>query len=172
MTEVHGASGPTQEEVQRLLRKAEKGDTTVLPALRTWMDRTPGYWEAMGDLAKVAREALIEHASGGKNLLVRETLTRKCAALTQELMSVSPSPIERLLVERIVMCWLQLYYTECIYVQSLEASLTIRQAEFHQQRISKAQARYLAAIRTLAQVRRLGVPAVQVNIGQQQVIAG
>jgi hypothetical protein len=70
------------------------------------------------------------------------------------------------------MCWLQLYYTECIYVQSLEASLTIRQAEFHQQRISKAQARYLAAIRTLAQVRRLGVPAVQVNIGHQQVIAG
>jgi hypothetical protein len=72
---------------------------------------------------------------------------------------------------RLVGCWLQLYYTECIYVQSLGASLTIRQAEFHQQRISKAQARYLAAIRTLAQVRRLGVPAVQVNIGHQQVIA-
>jgi len=172
MTEAHGGSAPTQDEVTTLLRKAEKGDTTVLPALRTWLDRTPGYCEAMGDLAKVAREALIERASGGKNLLVRETLTRKCAALTRELMGVTPSPIERLLVERIVMCWLQLYYTECIYVQSLESSLTIRQAEFHQQRISKAQARYLAAIRTLAQVRRLGIPAVQVNIGQQQVIAG
>jgi hypothetical protein len=51
-------------------------------------------------------------------------------------------------------------------------NLSLRQAEFCQQRLSKAQARYLSAIRTLAQVRRLGVPAVQVNIGQQQVIAG
>ena len=85
-------AAPHRRRCKRLLRKAEKGDTTVLPALRTWMDRTPGYWEAMGDLAKVAREALIEHASGGKNLLVRETLTRKCAALTQELMSVESFP--------------------------------------------------------------------------------
>jgi hypothetical protein len=45
-------------------------------------------------------------------------------------------------------------------------NLSLRQAEFCQQRLSKAQARYLSAIRTLAQVRRLGVPAVQVNIGQ------
>ena len=31
MTEAHGASAPTQDEVQALLRKAEKGDRTVLP---------------------------------------------------------------------------------------------------------------------------------------------
>jgi hypothetical protein len=43
--------------------------------------------------------------------------------------------------------------------------LSLRQAEYYEQRLSKAQAPYLAAIRTLAQVRRLGVPAVQVNIG-------
>ncbi len=30
-------------------------------------------------------------------------------------------------------------------------------------------ARYLAAIRTLAQVRRLGVTAMQVQVGQQHV---
>ena len=49
--------------------------------------------------------------------------------------------------------------------------LSLRQAEYYEQRLRKAQARYLAAIRPLAQVRRLGGPAVQVNIGQQQVIA-
>jgi hypothetical protein len=48
----------------------------------------------------------------------------------------------------------------------------IEEAEFSQLRISTAQARSLAVIRTLARVRRLGVPAVQVNIGQQQMIAG
>jgi hypothetical protein len=70
-----------------------------------------------------------------------------------------------------VLCWLHLYSAEALYAQNTQ-HLSLRQAEFYQQRLSKAQARYLAAIRTLAQIRRLGIPAVQVNIGQQQVIAG
>jgi hypothetical protein len=172
MTEANGASALTQQEVKTLLRKAEKGDTTVLPALRTYMDRTAGYWEQVGDLANSARETLIQKLSGDKNFVVQEAHRRKCAALTQELAGATPSPLERLLVERIVLCWLDLYYAECLYAQNLGESLTIRQAEHRQQRLSKAQARYLSAIRTLAQIRRLGVPAIQVNVGHQQVIAG
>jgi len=119
-------------------------------------------------MAKATQRALIDQAAGN-NLVIRETLARKCAALTQELAGPTPSPLERLLVERIVLCWLHLHCAEAIYWTLQDLSL--RQAAFHQARISKAQARYLAAIRTLAQVRRLEVPAVQVNIGHQQVIA-
>jgi hypothetical protein len=156
--------------MQRLLRKAEKGDKAVLPALRTMMDRTPGYWEEVGDLAQTARQALIQTISGD-NLLAQEAYDRKCAALTKELAGPQRCPLERLLVERIVLCWLHLYSAEALYAQHRQ-DLSLRQAEYYEQRLSKAQARYLAAIRTLVQVRRLGVPAVQVNIGQQQVIAG
>ena len=92
-------------------------------------------------------------------------------ALTKELAGPQPCPLERLLVERIVLCWLHLYSTEALYAQHRQ-ELSLRQAECYEQRLGKAQARYLSAIRTLAQVRRLGIPAVQVNIGQQQVIAG
>jgi hypothetical protein len=135
------------------------------------MDRTPSYWEEVGNLAKTARESLIRTLGGDKNLVVQEAHARKCTALMAELAGPQPSPLERLLVERIVLCWLHLHYAEVLYNQNLE-KFTLRQDEFYQQRISKAQARYLSAIRTLAQVRRLGVPEVQVNIGQQQVIAG
>ena len=134
------------------------------------MDRTPSYWETVGDLARTARESLLQTISGD-NLVVQEAQTRKCAALTKELAGPRPCPLERLLVERIVLCWLHLNYAEALYAQNMH-NLSLRQAEYCQQRLSKAQARYLAAIRTLAQVRRLGVPAVQVNIGGQQVIAG
>jgi hypothetical protein len=61
-------------------------------------------------------------------------------------------------------------YAEGLRLQQKE--VTLQQEEFHQRRIGKMHARYLSAIRTLAQVRRLGMPAVQVNIGQQQVIGG
>ena len=171
MTEVHGASAPTEAEVKKLLRKAEKGDKAVLPALQIWMDRTPGYWETVGDLAQTARQSLIQTISGDTNLVIQEAHARKYAALTAELAGPQPSPLERLLVECIALCWLHLYYTEALYAQNIH-NLSLRQAEYYEQRLSKAQARYLAAIRTLAHIRRLGVPAVQVNIGQQQVIAG
>ena len=170
MTEAHGASAPTQDEIKALLKQAEEGDKTVLPALRAYMDQAPGYWEQRGDMAQATQRALIALAGGEKNLVIQETLARKCAALTQELAGPTPSPLERLLVERVVLCWLHLHYAEGLRLKTKE--VTFQQEEFHQRRISKMHARYLSAIRTLAQVRRLGVPAVQVNIGQQQVIAG
>jgi hypothetical protein len=47
------------------------------------------------------------------------------------------------------------------------------QAEYWQKQQERAQRRYLAAMRTLAQVRRLLVPAVQLNIAENQVnVAG
>jgi hypothetical protein len=140
------------------------------PRDRLRMDSVPGYWETVGDLVQTARQALIQTTSGD-NLLAQEAYDRKCAALTKELAGPQPSPLERLLVERIVLCWLHLYSAEALYAQHRQ-EISLRQAAFHQQRLCKAQARYLAAIRTLAQVRRLGVPAVHVNIGQQQVITG
>jgi len=33
----------------------------------------------------------------------------------------------------------------------------------------RAQRRYLAAIKALAMVRRLGIPAVQINVADQQI---
>ena len=166
MTEANGVSAPTKDELKAVLRKAEQGDTTVLPALRAYMDLTPGFWEQRGDMAHATQTALIRQTAG-QNLMVQESLARKCQALTQELAGPTPSPLERLLVERTVLCWLHLHCAEASYFMIKD--MTLRQAEFHQSRISKAQARYLSAIRTLAQVRRLGVPAIQVNVGQQQV---
>jgi hypothetical protein len=120
------------------------------------------------DLAQTARRSLVKSAGGEKNLLVEEVYDRQLTAMAQDLAGLSPSPLERLLVERIVLCWLHLYYAEAIYVQNMQ-ELSLRQAEFHQQRITKAYHRYLSAMRTLAQVRRLGVPAIQVHSGEQQV---
>ncbi len=107
--------------------------------------------------------------SGEQNLAVQEIYERKLDAMRQELAGPEASLLERLLAdERIVMCWLHLYYAEAVYTQNI-GDLTLRQAEFHQQRITKAHNRYLSSIRTLAQVRHLGVPAIQVNVGEKRV---
>jgi hypothetical protein len=169
MTEAHGANGGlSAAEVSQLIGKAEKGDRKALPALRQWLDEHPHVVQNCGDLAKVTLDSLVTAVCGTKNLILPEIIKRKMHAMRQELTGPEPSPVDRLLVERIVLCWLHLHYAEARYAQNMQ-ELTLRQSEFHQKRITIAQNRYLSAIRTLAQVRRLGVPVVQVNIGDQQV---
>jgi hypothetical protein len=70
-----------------------------------------------------------------------------------ELGGPSSSPLENLLVERIVICWLQNYLADLDAVQKDRADSL--QASHAQRRQSAAQARYLAAIKQLAVVRRL-----------------
>ena len=77
--------------------------------------------------------------------------------------------MESLLVERIVACWLQLQYYEVLYAQNFR-QLSLRQSESQQKRIDQAHRRYLSAIRTLAQVRKLVKPSVaQINIAEKQI---
>jgi integrase len=53
------------------------------------------------------------------------------------------------------------------YAQS--SDMAIRQAEYKQRQIDRVHARFLSALRTRAQVRKLALPALQVNIGANQV---
>jgi hypothetical protein len=45
----------------------------------------------------------------------------------------------------------------------------IHQVEFFERRVTQCQKRYLAAVKALAQVRRLMRPFIQVNIAEKQI---
>jgi hypothetical protein len=53
---------------------------------------------------------------------------------------------------------------EGAYDQGLERGIGNTHDEFHQRRVERAQRRYLAAIKALATLRRLGVLSVQINV--------
>jgi hypothetical protein len=158
----------TEEGIFELLRRAEGGDETVLPALREVLDQGlgPELARVGGDLAKTAERDLIG-AMSGTNLLLKEAVSRKLEAMREEVAGPSPTPLERLLAERVVACWLQLQYAETIYAQNL-GEFTMEQSEYHQRRLDRLHKRYLSAIRTLAQIRKMG-PSVQINVAEQQV---
>jgi hypothetical protein len=122
--------------------------------------------EAMGNLAGQVEATLIGTAAG-KNLGFKEALTRKMGHLRRDAAGPDPSPLERLLADRIALCWLTLHDAEVRFAQSKD--LTIKQADHWQRRIDSCHRRYLTAIKALATVRKLAVPAVQVNIARKQV---
>jgi len=50
---------------------------------------------------------------------------------------------------------------------------SIKVIEFWERRLSMSQRRYLAACETLAKIRKMSVPALQLNIGDKQInVAG
>jgi hypothetical protein len=99
--------------------------------------------------------------------LIREVVPRKMDQLRTELGGPSPSPVERLLVDRIVTCWLHLHYLENMYGQA--ENLSADRAKYYQESIQRAQKNYLSAIKTLATIRKLALPALQVNVARKQV---
>jgi len=95
-----------------------------------------------------------------------QEIMRPSSALKEEI--AGGTPLERLLGERIVARWLNLHHIDALYANRL-SNISWAESEYFQRRQERANRQYLSAIRTLAQVRRLLVPAVQVNIGAQQL---
>ena len=154
------------DQFTALLKRANGGDRSVLPKLRRLLDRYPELSQLFGDLGRCAKRGWIELATGN-NVLVKETLLRHVAGLQEELEGPTPSALERLLAERVVVCWLEL---QCLDPALRgEEQMPLRVAEFYDRQRDRAHRRYLAAMRSLATVRRLVVPSVQVNIGAKQV---
>ena len=155
-------------ETRELFKRAEEGDENCLPELRALFDdgEQGAYWvEALGSPAMWLRESLIKKASG-EHVAIREAIAKKLDRVRSGLEGPNPTPLERLLAERATLCWFIVHRYEAGSIGA--QGLTIAQAEFQQRRIDKAHARFLSAVRTLAQVRKMGLPALQVNIGTNQ----
>ncbi len=156
-----------------MAKRAGKGDESCLPEVRAlFADGEYGasIREANGSWAARLRHCLSEKAAG-KNILIREAIEQKLQLVQAELEGPNPTPIERLLAERASLCWFIVHRYELAYANSKDWS--IAQADFQHRKIDKAHARFLSALLTLARIRKLALPTLQVNIGKQQVnVAG
>ena len=130
--------------------------------------KEPDLWEQAGNIALQAERSMISFAAG-KNALSHEAMERKADQLRAELVGPAPTPLERLVVDQIIICWLQVSDAARRYANRARDGITLHEFNYLQSSQDRAQRRYLAAIKTLAQVRRLLAPTVQVNIAEQQV---
>jgi hypothetical protein len=85
--------------------------------------------------------------------------------LRADLAGVAPSPVERLLADRVALTWLHLHTAEALAVER-EGQLTLAQLDYHGRRCERLHRQFLAAAKALALVRRLQVPALlaQINV--------
>jgi hypothetical protein len=103
-----------------------------------------------------------------------EAITRWWDQQVTALAGPQGAPLEQLLAEDILTCWLDWYLLRLMQAKVLEmgasGAMMIHTVE---QMLDASQGRYLKAVKTLAQIRKLGVPVVQNNLAASQTnVAG
>ena len=106
----------------------------MLPELREVLENQE-LVEVLGNLSRRIEDVLIDNVAG-KDLTLREGLTRKLTMLREELAGPNATALERQLVERVVLCWLTCH--EAKYRLAQHRDLPIKQADFWQRRIDHA----------------------------------
>jgi hypothetical protein len=157
------------KETTELVKRAAGGDQSCLPAIRDLLadgDRGESYRDAYGSSASWLRQSIIKKTAG-ENVVIQESIDQKLDEIQSELEGPNPTPIERLLAERASFCWFIVHWYENAYANA--SGWNISQADLQHRKIDKAHARFLSAVRTLAQVRKLALPTLQVNIAKNHV---
>lgn len=113
-----------------------------------------------------AANSFSEEVGGGKKKSATLRRLKELRAFAAEIAGPNPTPIERTLAETAALAWLAARFLDVNDFTAEDRS--IGQALCAMRRVDAARRRYLSAIRTLATVRKLALPAmVQVNVGEQ-----
>ena len=150
---------PKLDPVEQGLAEAVRLDAVGDPAGAAVMDcyfAEPIALERFGNLARLAERKYVD-AICADDLVTRAALVRKLPLLRAELAGAAATPLETLLVDRIVVCWLAMHYAT---VYCIDPDRQSRLAAESMQRWQTAcQNRLLAAVRALGVLRRLLRPS-------------
>ncbi len=155
------------KDLQHAIERAQEGDESALPIIREHLaTRDDEYWRLM-DYARVVQSAQVKRYIG-KGLFPQEVINERIRRLRKELQGPEPNPLEDLLIERIISCWLHVNYAEDECAGAAAGDVNLDLAEYKQKRLDRAHRRYISAVKALAQIRKMG-PAVQINVAREQV---
>ena len=159
-------------ELRALAQKAQDGEEGARGELRLALHRSsPAVITECSDTLRVFRSMLAEKIAAG-DVLIKEATVVQAERLALELAGENPTPLEVVLAERVASLWILTELQEALMAafyykgRGTPPSVALQMARLQE----SAHRRYLAAIKTLAQVQKLQGPSrVQVNIGGNQV---
>ena len=157
--------------VETMMARANAGDAEACRLLVAAFDAAPSLWGRYRVLRASAEGSLVDAFMEGapEKLFTRRLLERECERLRQDLLGEQPTPLERVLVDRVVAAWLQAGLADNLHAATLRRGASLKQAEHHLRHAAWAHRQVLTATKALAQVRRLLAPAVQVTYVDKQL---
>jgi hypothetical protein len=101
-------------------------------------------WLFIKGPAKMAEPALIDTFTKDEDLATKEFLTHHLKFTRVEVAGENPSPLERLLAERVVATWLEVQLFEGLCMAGMKSG-TFKQDDHRQKRLDRAHRRLLSA---------------------------
>ena len=153
---------------ERVRKRADAGDEHAREVLRKYLDGHPEIAAVVGNMARCAESAVVEAVARGE-WFASEALKRESARMRRELAGPTPTPLEAMAIERIILTWTQLQYVETQFIQ-VQKDLDL--AKYWLKRQQQADKIYREAVKSLLLVRALlpaapaGPPAI-VDAGPQ-----
>ena len=159
-------------KLKELSDRAADGDKRARGELRRVLGESgPEVVREASDLARIGQRFLIKTATRGRTL-AEEALVVRLEMMRSEIAGPDPSPLESLLVEKIVSAWMLTELLDLLLSAQLITELPKSQRmshsflKFYLGWQERAHRRLLSSIRELARLRRLqsGVPNSQTNV--------
>lgn len=166
-------------ELRALIESTNKENPTNedRAALAAAFDKYPDLALVVGNLARRLRKSRV-HTLVRLSHFLQESVIRTMDKIEGELGYDQAPMASKLLIEQVLASWADLATVQSLHDSRLAGSHSSSDGEYWDKRLTRAQARYMRALETLAKVNRLSkvVPPVQVNIatqgGQQINMAG
>ena len=140
-----------------IVRKANEGDSEAITKLCDELNGSNAdlLISACGDISHQAKMTLLD-AMYGKQEGYKLAALKSMKQLREELGWETSPRIEQMLIDRIVLAWQYLHWTELTTTQAGKCSLS--QAKYNHDRIDRANKRFLAATKMLATIRKMALP--------------
>lgn len=167
---------PQYNKLEELIRKTNKESPRDedVTALRKLLDEYPELWRGVGSMAKRVLNN-IARCYYGKNAYAQELAVRQANDMRDQLGFKDAPPLEKILIEQVLVCYLNPYSLELFAAWKVVESHATEAGLYWDRRLTGAQGRFTRACESLAKVRRLSRPNVQINVaaegGQQLNVA-
>jgi hypothetical protein len=151
---VDATSDDVMKELRELIELGESGDKGVLPRVRHLLDRHQEIADHFGDAGNVATELWLK-LYAGHNLVMAESTRRKMVLLKASIAGPVPSPLETLMVEQVIIAWLQVNATEALHAQAHQEQASDVVLRERQRQTEASRRLYAVSIKQLAELRKL-----------------
>jgi hypothetical protein len=178
MPEVSQNADNIRKQFHSLLTKVnkERPRPTEIQALKDLLynNKKMELWKSVIGMAELAESQALDTILNGSGQGMRECWRQRLQAMRADLGYSEASALERLLIQQVTLCWLNLNLTEYRLTNVMKQSISFACGLYWEKRLSAAQRRFTKACETLARVRKLSrnTAALQFNIataGGQQV---
>jgi hypothetical protein len=160
---------PTQDKRKPTKRQVVEAEQRRRTAVQQVVRAYPEIWTELRSRLTSAEQRLVDTAT--EDELARDMLLTAMAGMRRDLGHGTAPLLEQLLIEQIVLCWVDLDLTWQRFVGHTAASHALPSGAYWNRRVDSAQARYLRATEALARIRRLARPLpLQVNVADQQIV--